>query len=368
MADVKQIQRELKRLGGEATLASPRTLASSNAYSQPTTPTQLLGMEIRKLDPRGCFFLGKNPSHLREAEFLIYRNPSQRSRHLEWMRELHSLRLVELHGDVRPEFLNFLQVAEQLQHLTFYKSTITEEHLSVIQGLSHIQSIVFADCDLEPAAVVEARKHLPGVVLAYNYDADRVLKSQLPPMKLPRKANGDETTRALKRLHRAVDNLKLALPDRWFGKPITKDQRAKLEKTLGFVLPAEIAALMEHENGQPRLLPFLGPAGIVRWFHFQMDFGWTEFFWRNYRDTRGRYHRLLLPFSGADADTLYVNLLTGQVVETQETGGSVMAKSLEAFINAMAVEVEAGRIDRSHDWIRLSNTDLRDKSCPGFAG
>lgn len=375
MADVKQIQRELKRLRGDATLASPRTFASSNAYSYPTTPVRLLGMNFREMDLRGSYLLGKNAAHLREAEFLLCHDAGAKRRYLEWMRELHSLRMVQISGAVRPEFLEFLQVAGRLQHLTFYKSTIREEHLSVLQGLSHIESVVFADCDLEPTAVAEMRRHMPGVVLAYKYAAGRVLKSQLPPMKLPRKADGEEAGHAFARMHRALAELKPPASNR-FNRPITKDERADLEKTLGFVLPAEIAALLNQHNGQPTegdqlicLAPFHDPEVMVHCFRFQLSFGWSESYWQNYRDTTGSYHRLLLPFMGADADAVHINLLTGQVVETGEYGGSVVASSVAAFINRITAEIEAGRISRSgaHVDLEAHTTDLRDKKCPDFS-
>ena len=375
MADVKQIERELKRLGGKATIASPRTLASSNSYSYPTKPKRLLGLDFRSMDLRGSFLLGKNAVHLREAEFLICDLREARAKHLDWMQELRSLRLVQFDGDIKPEFMEFLQRAGRLQHLTFYKSTINERHLSVLQGLSHIESIVFADCDLEPAAVVEMRRHMPGVVLAYKYENGRVVKSQLPPAKLPRKAFADEADKALRRMHEALAELKPPAANRFNG-PITKDQRADLEKTLGFVLPGEIAAMFNQHCGQPAeddqlicLAPFHNPDLMIGTFRFQLSFGWGEYFWSNYRDTTGSYHRLLLPFMGADVVGVHINLLTGQVVETGEYGGSLIASSVHAFLDRITTEIKAGRFTRSGNRIDLKAhvSDLRDKTCPDFS-
>ena len=377
MSPKQQLINELQRLKGESEWPSPRTLERFPSDA-PDEPRWLLGFNFRNPDAQAANTFASLVGLMDKVESVECLSGELSRQHVLWLKHLPALRMATFHSAVHPDCLVALTASQNLQFLTLIGSRLTEEHLSVLQGLGHTQCITLVNCKVDQPELLDMRQHLTNPVMAFNWTQGKQLVPSLPPTAVTCD-DPEEVPRidaALDRIHRGLA-ARRPIPTNRFSPPLTKGERIALEKKLGLVLPAQVASLLLRHKGQPDwldkllcLAPFLEPPGVLDRYQFILDFGWSEFYWFNYRDRARTYHRFLLPLMGADAHTVCLNLLTGQIVELGSYGGDVLAKSLPAFLERLAEEIETGEAaydSKGRIELRAHTSDLRDKTCPEFS-
>ncbi len=368
---------EIRRLDGESEWPGPQTLEKFPS-DKPDEPRWLLGFNFKNPDAQTAAAFARHVGLMDKTEYIECSAGHLAQEHYSWLEHLPELRVATFRSTLAPDCLVALSASQKLQHLTLIGSELTDEHLSMLQGLSHVQCITIVNCKTKRDALLNLRQHVSSVVLAFEWQSGKKLVPLLPAVR-GRRDQPDEANRVEKALQRLHDGLasRTPKPTNRFSPPLTDEGRTSLESKLGLILPADVAALLKRHQGQPDwqdgllcLAPFIEPPEIFRRYQFHLEFGWSEFYWFNYRDTAATYHRLQLPLMGADAHTVHVNALTGQVVETSSYGGNVIANSLDDFLNRIADEVESGIVDYDEQGrieLRSHTNDLRDEGCPMFS-
>ena len=264
------------------------------------------------------------------------------------------------------DVIEALTAATKLQFLVLAGCSIDESLLSALQQLSQVRCIIFADANVDLPSLERARKHMDSVVLSYRKNDNRVMQSELPAVELPYQFEmeaGDQIQDSMNEIKEILAQRGLTKSHK-FGDPVSEEELVALENQIGLKLPFDIRSLLELSNGQSEfdslvcLAPFIGTNGIARRFDFHLEFGISEFYFTAYLDQAGDWHRLGIPIMGADALTVFVDPLTGQVFYYDVPDGMVLTKDLRGLIANLERKVRQQLIDDGAEDLSLYIHDL----------
>lgn len=262
--------------------------------------------------------------------------------------------------------IDALADSTKLQYLIIAGGAVDQSILSAIQQLSHVRCIIFFDVDADLKSLNDARKHMDSLVLSYRKNENRTVVAELPPAKLPYKLD----LQAGKQIQDSMKAIKEILSQRGmtdkhkFRDPASQEELTALEEQIGLQLPLDVQSLLKSSNGQSEfdslvcLAPFFGTKEIASSFFFRLEFGISELYFHAYRDQTGDWHRLGIPIMGADALTVFVDPLTGQVCCYDVPSGQILTKDLQGLVSNLHQQVRHQLIDEKEEDLVLHTQDL----------